>query len=333
MDHSSSFAHRSERVLPDPVLKVRDASFNYGKHTVLDNVSLDVYPGEILVLLGPNGAGKSTLIRSISGRLRLKKGHIYIHDKEPIKSSKARRMAGFVPQQLAIYTKLTPRENFVVFGNLMGMQKRFVSSHADKMLELMNLSDKARERTETLSGGMKRRVNIGAALMHDPQLLILDEPTVGVDIQAREGLHKLLQSLKNQGLAILLTTHDMQEAESLADRVAVIVAGKIRDCGWPDELVQNMFGHLQHVNLVFTQHASQPLLPEHIERLNKVGLYQDHLGYSFSGMVNEAEQDIQTLLRDLLIEMPATQEIHVRRPGLDTLLERHIEQAQDIHIS
>ncbi|MEL6375352.1 MAG: ABC transporter ATP-binding protein, partial [Pseudomonadota bacterium] len=234
---------------PAPILAVHEATARYGRRVALNRVSLHIDAGDILVLLGPNGAGKSTLVKSIAGRLKLQAGSVHVVGRNPRTDKRARQASGFVPQQLALFDKLTAIENLKAFGRLMGLKGRDIHERALQTLEYVGLADRAHEQVGALSGGMKRRINIGAALMHQPQLVVLDEPTVGVDMKARRAIAALLRRLSARGIAILLTTHDMEEAEALADQVAILVGGEIKAHGKRAHLIEDRFGAHQLVTL------------------------------------------------------------------------------------
>ncbi|MGI9413884.1 MAG: ABC transporter ATP-binding protein, partial [Hyphomicrobiales bacterium] len=187
-----------EHVQPDvpPMLDIRQVSYSYPERTVLQNVSLAVYPGELLVLLGPNGAGKSTLVKAIAGQVKPARGLVAIRDRDPVTDPLARRAAGFVPQRIAIFDKLTVRENLAVFAEVMGVPRDRIPKLVERTLNLIGLKHRAGDRAAVLSGGMQRLVNIGAAMMHAPRLLVLDEPTVGVDNRSRRRVAQLLRRLR-----------------------------------------------------------------------------------------------------------------------------------------
>ncbi len=306
----------------NPTLVVKNAVFNYGDKNILNGVSIDICPGEILVLLGPNGAGKSTLVKSITGRVRLLSGQIFVNGADPSDSALARKQSGLVPQQLAIFNKLSPLENLSVFGHVMGLERRETRKKSEELINALGLQDVKSIRTERLSGGMKRRVNIGAALMHDPKLLILDEPTVGLDFDAQRNMHSLLRWLKQRNLAILLTTHDMEEAEQLADRVAIIVKGKIRDVGRQQDLIYKNFGVHQQIYIKFREDVVQSLTPDQRAWLQQLNLQPGNNRNSFVGMVSKDQS--ATIVRELLSDNAITEEFRLHQPGLDTLLESYL---------
>ena len=235
-------------------LTVRGARKRFGSVQALDSASLDLRGGELLGLLGPNGAGKTTLIRAIAGRLRLDEGAIEI-DGQAITPGLTRPELGIVPQELAIYPNLTARENLEVFGRLYGVPKASLESRVSRALEHAALGDRASEPVKRFSGGMKRRLNIVCALLHDPKIVLLDEPTVGVDPQSRERIYEMLAELRAQGVSVLLTTHHLEEAEARCQRIVIIDHGKVIASGTLGELVSQSLG----ASRVAVVRASKPL--------------------------------------------------------------------------
>jgi ABC-2 type transport system ATP-binding protein len=211
-----------------PLLRVGGISKSYGDRRAVDGVSFDVLPGQTIGLIGPNGAGKSTTVSMICGLLRPDAGSIVLDgqamDTGPVA---AKRIIGLVPQDLALVENLSARENLRLFAALYGITGAAMKARCDEVLALVNLSDRAGDLPATFSGGMKRRLNIAAALMHDPQLLILDEPTVGVDPQSRNAIFDTLEKLKAMGRSLIYTSHYMEEVERLADHIVIIDHGKV----------------------------------------------------------------------------------------------------------
>jgi len=218
----------------------------------VDDVGFRIEPGETYGLLGPNGAGKTTSISMISGLLVRDGGSVVIGGKEMTTTSlETKALLGLVPQEIAIYPDLTARENLVFFGKLYGMSGKGLLGRVDEVLGVIGLTDRADDRSEEFSGGMKRRLNIGIGLLHKPSLLILDEPTVGVDPQSRNAILESVEQLSGEGMAVLYTTHYMEEAERLCDRVGIIDQGKIRAEGTRRELVQ-LVGQRDRIRLTAT---------------------------------------------------------------------------------
>ena len=198
----------------------------YGQLVAVDDVSFTLERGELIGLLGPNGAGKTTTVSMIAGLVTPNAGEVRI-DGEPLKgdTDPKKRRIGLVPQDLALYEELTARDNLLFFGALFGLSGAAAEAAITSSLTLVGLADRARDRVGTFSGGMKRRLNLAAGLLHDPDILLLDEPTVGVDPQSRNAIFDNLEELKRRGKALLYTTHYMEEAERLADRVVIIDRG------------------------------------------------------------------------------------------------------------
>ena len=221
----------------DNVLTVSNLSKRFGDLQAVDDVTFHIGLGETYGLLGPNGAGKSTTISMIAGLLQADTGQVHVNGKTiSTRTTDGRQDIGYVPQDIAIYPDLTARENLRFFGELYGLGGGGLKTRVNEVLELVGLSDRANDRTEDFSGGMKRRLNIGLGLLHSPRLLILDEPTVGVDPQSRNAILESVAQLGREGLSVLYTTHYMEEAERLCDRVAIIDEGRIVTEGTRREL-------------------------------------------------------------------------------------------------
>ena len=222
-----------------PVLEVCDLVRRFGDLTAVAGVSFRIAPGETYGLLGPNGAGKTTTISMIAGLIAADEGTVSVkgHIVRP-DAVEPKRHLGLVPQDLAIYPDLSARENLTFFGRLQGIRGAELKARVGEVLDLIGLGDRAKEPTKQFSGGMKRRLNIGIGLLHRPDLLILDEPTVGVDPQSRNSILESVENLAVEGMAVLYTTHYMEEAERLCDRIAIIDSGAIAAEGTRDELVR-----------------------------------------------------------------------------------------------
>ena len=213
----------------------------FGAVTAVDGISLELRSGECLGLLGPNGAGKSTLIRSIVGRVIPDAGSISVFG-APADSMAARNTLGWIPQELALYPRLTCGENLESFGRYHGLRGVALDQAVAKCLGWATLTDRAGELVKNLSGGMKRRLNMAAGMIHAPKLVLMDEPTVGVDPQSRNHIFEMIEKLRDEGMSIIYTTHYMEEAERLCDRIAIVDHGKVIALGTNAELVANAFG-------------------------------------------------------------------------------------------
>lgn len=233
-------------------------------------ISLDIYKGEIFSLLGPNGAGKTTTISMISGLIEPTAGDAkiggYSIREQPIK---AKQLMGVIPQEVALYPQLTARQNLEFFGKMYGLWGKELNRRVDEVLELIGLTDRQKDRVQTYSGGMKRRVNIGVGLLHRPALVYMDEPTVGIDPQSRRRiLDTVLQLRDEYGMTVLYTTHLMEEAQELSDRVGIIDHGDIIALGTQGELIQQVGEQDRLILNVGRQPVSAELLKElqdHIE--------------------------------------------------------------------
>ena len=218
----------------------------FGQVTAVDGVSLELRGGECLGLLGPNGAGKSTLIRSIVGRVIPDAGRVAVFG-SAAGSLNARSALGWVPQELALYPRLTCGENLAAFGRYHGLSGGKLAESVAWCLDWAALQDRAGDLAKNLSGGMKRRLNMAAGIIHRPRVVLMDEPTVGVDPQSRNRIFEMIEALRNEGAAIIYTTHYMEEAERLCDRVAIIDHGRIIAQGAHEELVRSVFAQRSQV--------------------------------------------------------------------------------------
>lgn len=229
-------------------LGVVGARKKFGTVEALAGATFDVRPGELLGLLGPNGAGKTTAIKAIAGRLQLDAGTIHVFGRT-LTPRDPRPDIGLVPQELAVYPLLTARENLEVFGSLYGVSGVDLDRRVAWALEWSDLKDRSRESVKRFSGGMKRRLNIACSLLHDPRLVLLDEPTVGVDPQSRERIYEMLAVLRQAGVSIVLTTHHLEEAEQRCDRIVIIDHGKIVAAGTLSELLRDALGDARAVDV------------------------------------------------------------------------------------
>ncbi len=224
------------------IVETRSLCKRYGKQVAVESLNLQVKKGEIFGLLGPNGAGKSTTIGMLSGILTPGSGEILLNDSRFTATPQQKKLLGVVPQELAIYPKLTGRENLSFFGKLYGIRGQNLQNRIKEMLALVGLTERGNSLVEEYSGGMKRRLNLAAGLMHRPQLLLLDEPTVGVDPQSRNHIFEGVKELNRQGLTIIYTSHYMEEVEGLCDRAGIMDNGRLIACDRVSNLVNGMGG-------------------------------------------------------------------------------------------
>ncbi len=223
----------------EAILTTKNLSKKFGDLEAVKSVSFSVLRGEIFSLLGPNGAGKTTTIAMLSCLLAPTSGTAEIGGYDILKENRrVRSLIGIVPQEIALYDELTARQNLRFWGEMYNLSGTALKTRVEEVLEQVNLRDRANERVGTFSGGMKRRINIAAGLLHKPRLLFMDEPTVGIDPQSRRRILDMVKELRNQGMTVLYTTHYMEEAEELSDRVGIIDHGTLIAVGTQTELTR-----------------------------------------------------------------------------------------------
>jgi ABC-2 type transport system ATP-binding protein len=251
-----------------PIVEIRDVHKRYGTTVALDGVTFDVRPGEIFGLLGPNGAGKTTLLSILALLLEPTAGEVRLLGQPARGAAKdLRRHLGIVPQDLAVYGELTARENLAFFGELYGLADGTLRQRVADVLAAVGLRERADERADRFSGGMKRRLNLGVALVHQPQLLLLDEPTAGVDPQSRHHIFEEVRRLNSQGVTVIYTTHYMEEVEALCTRVGIIDHGRLVACDTLPALLRTLTGLIR-----FRVPAPVPGLRDRLARLPDVRL-------------------------------------------------------------
>jgi len=237
---------------PKYAIEIKDLYKAYEDVQAVQGVSLDIEAGSVFSLLGPNGAGKSTTISAISGLLRPDQGDALILGNSITHSPlQAKAKIGVVPQEIALYEDLTGRENLNFWGKMYGLKGAQLSQWVDAILEMIELTDRQKDKVEKYSGGMKRRLNIGVALLHKPQVVIMDEPTVGIDPQSRRKILDSVKELNREGMTVLYTTHYMEEAQELSNKIAIMDFGKVIAQGTHEELVQ-IVGELDRIELTFS---------------------------------------------------------------------------------
>ncbi len=242
------------------VLRITQAYKRFGTTQALNGAEVALERGQLLLLLGPNGAGKTTLVRAVAGRVRLDQGQIELLG-QVLDGAKpaARRSLGVVPQEIALYALLTARENLEVFGKFHGLDGAILKEQVRDALAWTGLADRADEPIKGFSGGMKRRLNIACGVLHRPEVVLLDEPTVGVDPQSRERIWEMLDKLKQAGTSLILTTHQLDEAQTRGDRIVIIDHGKTIAAGTFAELVEQTVGTRRQVTLTLDRPLPQPL--------------------------------------------------------------------------
>jgi ABC-2 type transport system ATP-binding protein len=244
----------------DLAIQVQDLHKDFGEVYAVQGVSFEVRAGEIFSLLGPNGAGKSTTISMISCLLEPTGGDALVMGHSIRDDSLAVRAAiGVVPQDIALYEDLSARENLVFWGKMYGLRGAALAQRVDEVLEIIGLADRQKGRVSKFSGGMKRRLNVGVALLHRPRIVIMDEPTVGIDPQSRRRILDSVRELNQQGMTVLYTTHYMEEAQELSDHIAIMDQGRVVASGTHAELV-DIVGELDRIDLTLNADA-EPVLP------------------------------------------------------------------------
>ena len=241
----------------DKAIQIQNLHKHFGDVRAVDGVDLSVQAGEIFSLLGPNGAGKSTTISMLACLLEPTEGDAEVMGHSVTREPMAVKGAiGVVPQEIALYEDLSARENLTFWGKMVGLRGAELAQRVDEVLEIIGLTDRQTGRVATHSGGMKRRLNIGIALLHRPEVLILDEPTVGIDPQSRRNILDSVKAFNREGMTVLYTTHYMEEAEELSDHIAIMDQGKVIACGTHDELVE-IVGELDRVDLTLNGPAER----------------------------------------------------------------------------
>ena len=296
-----------------PLLQIDHLAKAYGPVRAVQDISFSVRPGEIYGLLGPNGAGKTTTISMISGLLVPDGGSISIAGR-PLAADPqaAKRLMGVVPQELALYEELSAAENLEFWGRLAGLDTKTARARTAEILAALTLSDRARDPVKTFSGGMKRRVNLGCALLHRPKLILLDEPTVGIDPQARLNILEFVRSLRADGVGVLYTTHYLEEAESLCDRIGIVDHGRMHAEGTLRELQERLGGQRLFVlegQWTGAEPDTWPGLRQHYRVLQ-------HTDRQLVVAALE-ERDPADCLRELLALPVRAQNVTLKRPSLN----------------
>ncbi len=240
-----------------PAIRAQNLHKKFGEVNAVRGVSFEVEAGKIYSFLGPNGAGKSTTISMLACLLQPSQGdafidgHSILHDQQGVKE-----VLGVVPQDIALYPDLSARENLEFWGKMYGLRGAQLRERVDEVLEIIGLTDRQKGRVSTFSGGMKRRVNIGAALAHRPKVIIMDEPTVGIDPQSRRNILDNVKELNRKGMTVLYTTHYMEEAQELSDQIAIMDQGRVIACGTHEELVK-IVGEMDRIELTLASESPQ----------------------------------------------------------------------------
>ena len=302
----------------ESILEVKDLKKNYGDFAAVRGITFDIKAGEIFSLLGPNGAGKTTTISMLSTLYKPTAGDASIGghsiSKEPMA---VKQVIGVVPQELALYEDLTARENLIFWGQMYGLSGKSLNTHVDEVLEQIGLVDKAKNQVKTYSGGMKRRVNIGVGLLHKPRLLFMDEPNVGIDPQSRRAILDTVKDLNRQGMTVLYTTHYMEEAAELSDRVGIIDQGALIALGTQDELTRQV-GQTDTLILHTGENEDTEALAESLKRLDGV-LEAIAVDHEVSVVTPRAEDVLATVIGAANERGIKIHSIDIREPNLEAV--------------
>jgi ABC-2 type transport system ATP-binding protein len=298
----------NDRAEPDAIVIADRIRAGYGGPDVLVDISLTFRRGEVFALLGPNGAGKSTLIRVLTGALRPRSGSVEF-------AGAAGRSVALVPQEIALYPWLTPRENSVVFGRLSGLSRAQCADRIGPVMTLSGCNAVKSVRVSRLSGGYQRRANVAAALMSQPDLLILDEPTAGLDAEGRHHVADVIGALRDAGAAIMLVTHDFEFAEKLADRFGILSGGRLACCGALPALVEARLGRRDRVEFVLTEPPDAPARG----RLSALGAQATPDRRTWRLWRNAPGFDTAAVAAELEAARLRVAELRVRPPGLEDL--------------
>jgi len=292
------------------MIEVRELAKSFGDVQALAGVDFTVNEGEIFGFLGPNGAGKTTTISIIAGLLNADSGTVRIAGLDIRKEGRrVRGMLGVVPQDIALYEELTGRENLHFWGSLYGLSGKNLRAEAERVLELVGLTDRADDAVREYSGGMKRRLNLSAGLIHNPKVILLDEPTLGIDPQARLNILDIIRGGVSGGMTVIYTTHYLEEAEKLCDRIAIIDHGRILAQGTLGELVKLAGeGNTVTVTGAFTREQVSPLLR---------GITVEHLENNSLRMVIPGQAELSGALGRLFSAGISIGEVSIKEPGLE----------------
>src|SRR5579872_7264003 len=308
-------------LLQTPAIEMMELCKNFGAFRAVDHLTLAVQQGEIFGLLGPNGSGKTTTINMISGLSMPTSGEVHVLGHDVRKNARqVRQILGSVPQETALYEELTAWANMDFHADLFGIPRREKKGRITKLLELVQLLDRKDSRVGTFSGGMKRRLALARALLHDPQPIYLDEPTLGVDVQARRVIWDYILSLREQGKTILITTNYLEEAQALCERLAIIDHGKLIAVDTPQHLKQTYGGSVIELETTQTIVAINDIRA--LEGVKEVVQDGTHLKITTEGISNVVPQIINIAsqegdIRDISVREPNLDEIFLRLTGTD----------------
>ena len=300
------------------MLEVKALKKSYGKQEVVKNVSFSIGKGEAFGLLGPNGAGKSTTISMICGLVPYDQGEVLVAN-QSVKQFPVlvKKKIGVVPQEIALYPTMSARDNLLFWGKMYGLTRALAKKRVEEVLEIVGLKDRGKDRIETFSGGMKRRINIGAALMHEPELLIMDEPTVGIDPQSRNHILETVKALNEKGMTIIYTSHYMEEVEFLCNRVGIIDHGEVIAIGTKAELCSRLAGSS------FIQMKVESLTDEAMDALKKAAGEHHIIFQNEAGIIEVFAPNPQKVVSSIITAAVTSglkiEAVEIKESNLETL--------------
>jgi ABC-2 type transport system ATP-binding protein len=300
----------------DVIITVDNLIKRYNGHTAVDGISFKINRGEIFGLLGPNGAGKSTIISILCCLMEPTLGSVVIDGLDIRKhATDIKKIIGVVPQEISLYHTLTARENLAFYGKIYGLSGRTLKMRVEALLDMVGLTDRADDMLEGYSGGMKRRINIATALLHDPKILYLDEPTTGVDPQSRRRIYDTIQDLNRQGMTVLLTTHQMEDAEKLCDRIAIVDRGKLIALNTQKGLL-DLVGESDLIHVQAAEISPEPVeLIKRMPDVQKVSLDEG----SMTIQLVRGRESLAGIIDILTSSKIRVESIYIKEPDLETL--------------
>jgi len=303
-------------MIDDAIITVKELSKRYDGFAAVEDVSFDIKRGEIIGLLGPNGAGKSTIISILCCLLEPTAGRVTIDGFDVEKNAKdIKKIIGIVPQEISLYYTLTARENLTFYAKIYGLSGKAMKDRIEALLDMVGLTDRADDKLEGYSGGMKRRINIAVALLHNPRILFLDEPSTGVDPQSRKRIYDTIQDLNRQGMTVLLTTHQMEDAEKLCHRIAIVDKGKLIALDTLNGLLK-MVGETDIIQVTAKDIPTEALdVIQRIDNVQKVSVDDE----SMTIELVQGRELMARIIETLTASGTKVASIQIKEPDLETL--------------
>lgn len=307
------------------MLTIDKLAFSWQDNPVLKNVSFSMARNEIVALLGPNGSGKTTLIRCILGQLKPGRGEVSAQYDGAVSGDRTAPLISWVPQRVTCYPLLSVKQNLTEFARMMGIPRPEIRERVADVLSLIGLEHRANDQARTLSGGMQRMLNVGIGLVSKPDILLIDEPTAGIDQVAHERLYQVLATLKSSGLSILMTTHDLEDVSRLATRVLVLAEGELRADGTVDELILQRFADKREVDLELLGDSADNASLE--TELASLGL--EHTGEGiWSGLVNMHGDELRSLYGIIDAHEPVIGRFRQQKPNMERFIRSMLEERE-----